>query len=238
MAMNNDSRSADPLGHTIFSMASDTNVRAYSSWGGSEMVVNNSGSNGAVGMGVQGGGGIKNASAAASDQMGVSNSSNNNGIPSKVVRECKGYTMPESCHGNSGGSDEKIRGSANSGVATGPLLDPNFRNSNVTAQTDMKGGIVSTSLKVSGDVDDETIGSAVCQSLDPSPELAIAIRARRVAIHAGAHARDRPANCPQNWGRTRCRYCYSYDETSLHRAGRRRTGDRCLLVDAIACSRC
>ena len=61
-----DSRSADPFsGRVTFSMGSDTNVRAYSSEGGSAMVINNSGGgNGAVSMGTQGAGGIKNAQAA------------------------------------------------------------------------------------------------------------------------------------------------------------------------------
>ena len=54
--MNNDSRSADKLGHTMLSMGGDNNVRAYGSTGGAALVTDNGG-NGAVGGGIKGPGG-------------------------------------------------------------------------------------------------------------------------------------------------------------------------------------
>ena len=154
-----DTRSADPLGHTTYNMGSDKNVRAYSSQGGASVVVDNSGGgNGAVGLGSQGAGGIKNAQAGALDQMSLSNTPNNNGIPANVVKQCQGYSLPASCTG--GSNDKAIEHSAADRVATGGPLDPNFRNSDVAAETSTSKEGVKTSLKFSGDVDDSTVGHA------------------------------------------------------------------------------
>jgi hypothetical protein len=155
-----DSRSADPFsGRVTFSMGSDTNVRAYSSEGGSALVIDNKGGNGFVGMGVQGAGGIKNAQAGTGDQMGLSNTPTNGNIPSHVVQECAGYSLPESCHGES--KDKAIEHSAADRVATGGQLDPNFRNPDVAAETTTSDKGVNTSLKYGGDVNDNTVNRAV-----------------------------------------------------------------------------
>jgi len=157
-AQNNDDRSADKLGHTTYSMGSDNNVRAYSSAGGSSVVVNNSGNNGAVGMGSQGAGGIKNAQAGAPDQMGLRNAPAENGIPANVVKQCQGYSLPDSCAGNT--KDKEIEHSAADRVATQGQLNPNFRNADVAGETATSDKGVNTSLKFSGNVDDATVSRA------------------------------------------------------------------------------
>lgn len=160
MGMNaHDDRSANPFsGRVTFSMGSDTNVRAYSSEGGAALVIDNKGGNGFVGMGVQGAGGIKNAQAQASDQMGLTNTPTNGNVPSNVVKECASYSLPDSCGGHS--NDSAIEKSAADRVPSGGQLDPNFRNPDLAAETITTDKGVNTSLKYSGDVNDDLVTRA------------------------------------------------------------------------------
>jgi RHS repeat-associated protein len=75
---NNDSRSADKLGHTTFVMGSDNNVRGYGSDGSSFVAVDNTGrggggNGGPVVTSTTGGGGAVNQHAEPPAQMGLTN---------------------------------------------------------------------------------------------------------------------------------------------------------------------
>ena len=117
-AMNNDSRSADKLGHTQLSMGSDGKITAHGSDGSTvrDLLGKGERGNGAVGMSSQGAGGAKNAQAQPSDQMKQSNAPSGNSSSNFVAVNVITPTANER-------ADEIVRKDADTfaGLFLGPL---------------------------------------------------------------------------------------------------------------------